>query len=62
MRAHIDELLTVDISDESAYQLVNFMMDLALKIESHYFHQLRRYHKETFPMESPDFLKKTTKK
>lgn len=60
MRARIDELLTVDISDESAYQLVNFMMDLALEIESHYFHQLRRYLKASTAMESPDFLKKTT--
>ena len=53
----LDELLLLDISDEAAYQLVNFMMELALQIESHYYHQLRRYTKENFPMELPEYLK-----
>jgi hypothetical protein len=37
------ELLPEKVSDEEAYNLVNFFMDLALELESHYFTQLRRY-------------------
>lgn len=40
------ELLPKDISDETAYHLTNFMVDLALAIENHYFDQLMRSSKE----------------
>jgi len=39
----IFELLPKKISDEEAYNLVNFFMSLALELESHYFTQLQRY-------------------
>lgn len=39
----IIELLPEKISDEGAYNLVNFVMNLALTLESHYFTQLKRY-------------------
>jgi len=38
------DLLPEKISDDAAYHLVNFMMELALTLESHYLIQLRRYH------------------
>lgn len=37
------ELLPEKISDEEAYNLVNFFMKLALALESHYFAQLQHY-------------------
>ena len=40
------ELLPEQISDEAAHHLVNFMSNLALALEDHYFAQLRRYTKE----------------
>jgi hypothetical protein len=39
------ELLPEQISDEAAYHLVNFMNNLAVTLENHYFAQLRRYTK-----------------
>ena len=40
------ELLPEGISDETAYHLTNFMIDLSLAIENHYFAQLMRFSKE----------------
>lgn len=40
------DLLPENISDEAAYHLVNFMSNLALEIENHYFTQLMRYTKD----------------
>jgi hypothetical protein len=37
------DLLPESISDEAAYHLVNFMSDLAVELENHYFAQLQRY-------------------
>lgn len=37
------DILPNEISDETAYHLVNFVMELSLALESHYFCQLRRY-------------------
>lgn len=42
-RLKLIELLPEDISDEAANGLVNFMSELALALESHYFAQRRRY-------------------
>jgi hypothetical protein len=39
------EILPEQISDEAAYHLVNFMNNLAVILENHYFAQLRRYAK-----------------
>jgi hypothetical protein len=43
---NIYEALPEKISDEGAYHLVNFIMNLALKLESHYFTQIIRYDKD----------------
>ena len=40
------DILPNNISNETAYHLVIFMMDLALALESHYFDQLRRYDRD----------------
>ena len=40
------DILPKEISDETAYHLTNFMVDLALAIENHYFDQLMRFSKE----------------
>jgi hypothetical protein len=37
------ELLPEEISDEAAWHLVNFISNLALALEDHYFTKLRRY-------------------
>lgn len=41
------DILPDNISNETAYHLVIFMMDLALALESHYFDQLRRYDRDS---------------
>lgn len=40
------DLLPENISDEAAHHLVNFMSNLAVELENHYFTQLRRYTKD----------------
>ena len=40
------DILPKKISDETAYHLTNFIVDLALAIENHYFDQLMRFSKE----------------
>lgn len=52
-KTNIRALLPEDISDEAAYHLVNFFMDLALTLESIYFAQTRRYLDDNTPIE-PD--------
>ena len=37
------EFLPEEISDEAAYHLVNFIIDLALELKNHYVDQLDRY-------------------
>ena len=39
----ICDLLPEEISDECAYHLVNFFMNLASELESYYFAQMRRH-------------------
>ena len=34
-----------NLSDEAAYELLEFFQDFILALESHYMHQLRRYTK-----------------
>lgn len=52
---NIENILPEEISDESAYHLVEFFMNLALELESHYFGQLYRYSKESTELKD-DFL------
>jgi hypothetical protein len=44
----LTELLPEEIPDEAVWYLVNFMSNLALALENHYFAQLRRYEKDNF--------------
>ena len=46
MSINLEELLPEDVSDETAFHLANFMMDLALAVDSHYFAQVRRHCKK----------------
>ena len=43
MRTTLHDLLPEELSDEGAHHLVNFFMNLALELESHYFAQIKRY-------------------
>lgn len=52
---NIYKLLPEKISDEGAYHLVNFLMDLALELESHYFDQMKRYNNDG-SLDYPDYL------
>jgi hypothetical protein len=52
---NIYDLLPENISDETAYYLVNFFMQLALELESHYFAQTTRYIEDNVPC-YPDYL------
>ena len=54
---YLHDILPENISDETAYYLTIFAMDLALAIESHYFGQLRRYRNEAVS-ELPEFIQK----
>jgi hypothetical protein len=40
------DILPEAISDETAYYLVNFITELSLALENHYFDQLRRYNRD----------------
>jgi len=37
MNIHLEALLPEDVSDATAFHIANFMMDLALAVDSHYF-------------------------
>ena len=57
MLESLDELLSSEMSDEAAYHLVNFMVDLSLALESHFFRKIKRYSDENFSTEFPSYLK-----
>lgn len=40
------DLLPDEFSDDAAYHLVNFVMELSLTLESRYYKQMMRYAKE----------------
>jgi hypothetical protein len=40
------DILPERISDEAAYHLINFISELAITLEDHYFVQLRRYNRD----------------
>jgi len=58
MLKNLDAFLPEEISDESAYHLVNLFIDLATTLESHYFGQIHRYLQENRPSPCPDCLRK----
>ena len=41
------DILPERISDEAAYHLINFIAELAITLEDHYFVQLRRYDRDS---------------
>jgi hypothetical protein len=43
MDINLHSLLPDDISDEAAYHLVNFFVELTSALEAHYFAQMKRY-------------------
>lgn len=58
MLEQIYTLLPEEISDETAYNLVNFIAELALLIENKYFLQIRRYYKENIEeLQLPEIIK-----
>jgi len=48
-------LLPEEISDESAYHLVNFFMNLATELETYYFAQMRRHINDSKPVKSQKY-------
>ena len=61
MIVDITEIFPNEISDETAHYLVNFFMDMALALESHYYGQIARYAKDNAPpLIPPDFFKKSS--
>ena len=56
MKINIHDLLPEKLSDESAYHLVNFFMDLATALESCYFAQMHRYINHDKPNSPEDYI------
>lgn len=42
MHINLEEFLPEDVSDETAAHIVNFMMELAMALDSHYFAKMMR--------------------
>jgi len=59
MTININHLLPEAISDETAYYLVNFFMNLTAELESTYYAQIRRHINNNMPPNLPDILKDT---
>lgn len=53
---NLRDLLPDDVSDEVAYHLANFMMELSLAIETRYYTQMKRYAKENSIEPFPYYL------
>jgi hypothetical protein len=53
---NLRNLLPDEISDEGAYHLVNFFMELTAVLESHYFAKMKRYIDESVPPQLPASL------
>lgn len=45
MKTKLDYLLPGNITDETAYHIVNLFYNIAAEIESHYLAQMRRHNK-----------------
>lgn len=55
-------LLSEDISDESAYHLVNFFVDFTAELESCYSDQMHRYINDSKPVKSAKPTKRQKQK
>ena len=58
MVTNLYKYFPTDISDEAAFHVVNFFMDLACALEEHYYGQIKRYSDENMPLAPPDFIQK----
>lgn len=56
MNNDLYDLFPEEISDETAFHLVTFFVNLASRLDSHYFPQTRRYINENTPLEVPECL------
>ena len=61
MSLNLCDLFPDEISDETAYHLVEFFMSIATELDSHYFAQTRRYHDENTPLQLPEYLQNKSK-
>lgn len=52
----IDDLFPDEISDEAAFYLVEFFLNLGPIVESHYYSKVKRYLRDCRPSEEPEFL------
>lgn len=53
--------LPIDLSDEAAAKLVEFLHELTAALECHYCAQLKRYYHPTdFPQRDPDLAPEST--
>jgi hypothetical protein len=57
MSTDLHDLFPEEISDETAFHLVNFFVNLSSELDSHYFTQTRRYINDSTPLEPPECLK-----
>jgi hypothetical protein len=56
MSLNLDDLLPDEISDETAYYLVEFFMHIAMRLDLLYFAQARRYRDDNMPLQPPECL------
>ena len=56
MSIDIQSILSEEISDEAAYELLSVFSQLTTAIESRYYVQAARYMKDCFPLELPKYL------
>ncbi len=56
MSTDLYDLFPEEISDETAFHLVNFFINIASELESHYFTQMRRYINDNTPLDLPEGL------
>lgn len=52
----IDDIFPEEISDEAAFCLVEFILNLGQIVGSHYYRKTKRYCDDCRPSEEPEFL------
>ena len=57
MSTDLYDLFSEEISDETAFHMVNFFVNISSALDARYFAQVRRYINENTPIETPEFLK-----
>lgn len=54
MSTSLYDLFPAEVSDETAFHIVNIFMDITSALESRYFDQVRRYISENTPLKIPE--------